>query len=116
MHLARRLFFALLLCLMAAPALAQDAAPPADPAAPAPADPAAPEAAAEAIPAAPTGPNEVTVGVYINDIQQLDLQTHSYAMDFYVWLRWKNPDINPAAKLEYMNPFQLWGHIPDAAL
>ena len=35
-----------------------------------------------------------------------------YAMDFYVWLRWKNPDINPSAKLEYMNPFQLWGHIP----
>jgi Neurotransmitter-gated ion-channel transmembrane region len=60
----------------------------------------------------PTGPDEVVVGVYINDIQQLDLQTHSYAMDFYVWLRWKNPDINPAATLEYMNPFQLWGHIP----
>jgi hypothetical protein len=64
------------------------------------------------VPAAPTGPNEVVVGVYINDIQQLDLQTHSYAMDFYVWLRWTNPDINPAATLEYMNPFQLWGHIP----
>ena len=106
MQLARRLLIALSLCLMAAPALAQDAA------APAPADPAAPAAAAETAPAAPSGPNEVTVGVYVNDIQQLDLQTHSYAMDFYIWLRWKNPDINPAAKLEYMNPFQLWGHIP----
>jgi Neurotransmitter-gated ion-channel transmembrane region len=63
-------------------------------------------------PAVPAAPDEVTVGVYINDIQQLDLQTHSYAMDFYVWLRWTNPDINPAATLEYMNPFQLWGHIP----
>ncbi len=61
---------------------------------------------------APTEPEKVTVGVYINDIQQLDLQTHSYAMDFYVWLRWTNPDINPSASLEYMNPFQLWGHIP----
>jgi hypothetical protein len=60
----------------------------------------------------PTGPDKVIVGVYINDIQQLDLQTHSYAMDFYVWLRWTNPDINPALTLEYMNPFQLWGHIP----
>jgi hypothetical protein len=106
MGLIRRLFLTLFLFTLAAPTLAQDAAAPAvatDPAA-------AP--AAEAIPAAPTGPNELTVGVYINDIQQLDLQTHSYAMDFYVWLRWKNPDINPAAKLEYMNPFQLWGHIP----
>jgi hypothetical protein len=107
MGLIRKLFLTLFLCALAAPVLAQDAAAPA--AAP---DPAAAAPAAEAIPAAPTGPNEVTVGVYINDIQQLDLQTHSYAMDFYVWLRWKNPDINPAAKLEYMNPFQLWGHIP----
>jgi hypothetical protein len=74
----------------------------------------APAAVAEAATAAttPAGPNEVVVGVYINDIQQLDLQTHSYAMDFYVWLRWSNPDINPSATLEYMNPFQLWGHIP----
>ncbi len=65
----------------------------------------------QAVPEAPSGPNEVTVGVYINDIQQLDLTTHSYAMDFYIWLRWKNPDINPSASLEYMNPFQLWGHV-----
>ncbi len=78
--------------------------------APAPATPPAVEAA-PAVPVAPTGPQEVSVGVYVNDIQQLDLQSHSYAMDFYVWLRWKNPDINPSASLEYMNPFQLWGHI-----
>ena len=85
-----------LFCL---PAFAQDApaAPPAEP-------------AQTAMPAAPSGPNEVTVGIYVNDIQQLDLQSHSYSMDFYVWLRWKNPDINPSATLEYMNPFQLWGH------
>lgn len=62
--------------------------------------------------ATPAGPDEVIVGVYVNDIQQLDLQTHSYAMDFYVWMRWTNPDINPSATVEFMNPFQLWGHIP----
>lgn len=62
--------------------------------------------------AAPAGPREVVVGVYVNDIQQLDLQTHSYVMDFYVWLRWTDPDANPSATLEYMNPYQLWGHIP----
>ena len=72
--------------------------------------PATPEAPAAA-PAEPSGPDEVTVGVYVNDIQQLDLQTHSYVMDFYVWFRWKNPDINPQASLEFMNPYQLWGHI-----
>jgi hypothetical protein len=70
--------------------------------------PAAPEVTA---PAAPAGPTDVTIGVYINDIQQLDLQSHSYVMDFYVWFRWQNPDINPQATLEFMNPFQLWGHV-----
>ena len=70
-------------------------------------------AVTEAVEAAtPAGPREVIVGVYVNDIQQLDLQTHSYVMDFYVWLRWTDPDANPSATLEYMNPYQLWGHIP----
>ncbi len=72
--------------------------------------PATPEATTPVV-VAPSGPTEVTVGVYINDIQQLDLQSHSYVMDFYVWFRWQNPDINPQATLEFMNPFQLWGHI-----
>jgi hypothetical protein len=70
-------------------------------------------AVTEAVEAAtPAGPREVIVGVYVNDIQQLDLQTHSYVMDFYVWLRWTDPEANPSATLEYMNPYQLWGHIP----
>ena len=98
MILARNLILSLIAWFAVSAALAQDAAAPAAP-------------AQTAMPAAPAGPNEVTIGVYVNDIQQLDLQTHSYAMDFYVWLRWKNPSINPSATLEYMNPFQLWGHI-----
>jgi Neurotransmitter-gated ion-channel transmembrane region len=104
MVLIRLIFLAMVLIALPFSAFAQDTVEPATTEEPA--------AAPEAMPAAPTGPNEVTVGVYVNDIQQLDLQTHSYAMDFYVWLRWKNPDINPSATLEYMNPFQLWGHIP----
>jgi Neurotransmitter-gated ion-channel transmembrane region len=105
MNLLHKAFLTLAFWLFAFVAVAQEATP-----AP-PETPAAPAAPVEAIPAAPSGPNEVTVGVYVNDIQQLDLQSHSYAMDFYVWLRWKTPDINPSATLEYMNPFQLWGHI-----
>ena len=80
MLLIRNVLFVLALWLIALPVFAQDATTPEPPA-----------AAPEAVPAAPTEPDQVTVGVYINDIQQLDLQTHSYAMDFYVWLRWKNP-------------------------
>ncbi len=95
-----RLAFAVLaLCLASLAVFAQEQTPPAAPEAPA------------AAPTPPSGPTEVTVGVYINDIQQLDLQSHSYVMDFYVWFRWKNPDINPQASLEFMNPFQLWGHV-----
>jgi hypothetical protein len=100
MRIVRALIFLFSLLAYTCSSIAQDATTPAPAAAPAPVE--AP---------ASTGPDEVTVGVYVNDIQQLDLQAHSYAMDFYVWMRWKNPDINPAASLEYMNPFQLWGHI-----
>jgi hypothetical protein len=29
-------------------------------------------------------------GAYINDIQQLDFKSNNYAVDFYVWFRWKD--------------------------
>jgi hypothetical protein len=29
------------------------------------------------------------VGAYINDIQELDFKTNSYAIDLYVWFRWR---------------------------
>jgi hypothetical protein len=57
-----------------------------------------------------TAPEQVVFGVYINDIQQLDLKTQSYAMDFYVWLRWKNPAIDPSKTFEFMNTFNRSDH------
>jgi hypothetical protein len=57
------------------------------------------------------GPHEVQVGALINDIQQLDLQTKSYAVDLYLWFKWDDPDIDPSRTFEFLNPFQLWGHI-----
>lgn len=56
-------------------------------------------------------PEKVAVGVFVNDIQKLDLQSHSYLVDFYVWMRWRDPAINPALTMELMNPFQVWGHV-----
>ena len=47
----------------------------------------------------PPAPDVVRVGGLINDIQQLDLQSHSYNVDMYIWFKWKNPDINPAQEL-----------------
>ena len=57
------------------------------------------------------GPDIVKVGVLIQDIQQLELPTHSYSVDMYMWFRWDNPDLNPAATFEFMNAYELWGHI-----
>lgn len=54
-------------------------------------------------------PEEVLVGVYVSNIQSVDPITNSFDADFYVWLRWKNPDIDPAAGVEVMNPHGAWG-------
>ena len=53
----------------------------------------------------------VRVGALINDIQQIDLQSHSYNVDMYFWFKWKDPGITPPNSFEFMNAFQLWGHI-----
>ena len=58
-----------------------------------------------------SGPTEVRVGALVNDIQQLDLQSHSYNVDLYMWFKWDNPDIDPSRTFEFMNAFELWGHI-----
>lgn len=60
---------------------------------------------------APKGPNEVVVGMYINDIQDLNLQAYTYTMDFYVWMRWNDPKLDPPATFEPMNPAESWGLI-----
>lgn len=72
---------------------------------------AAGDAATEEAAPEPNYPVTVTVGAYVNDIQQLDLTTHSYNVDFYLWFRWTDPAVNPSTTLEFMNSFQLWGHI-----
>ena len=58
-----------------------------------------------------SGPEVVRVGALINDIQQLDLQSHSYAVDIYIWFKWDDPEIDPSRTFEFLNPFELWGHI-----
>lgn len=54
--------------------------------------------------------DKVTVGIYVNDIQNLDLKTHSYTLDFYIWFRWRNPSIDPATTFEFINATESWGH------
>jgi len=57
------------------------------------------------------GPDVVRVGALINDVQQLDLQSHSYNVDMYMWFKWDDPEINPARSFEFLNAFEFWGHI-----
>ena len=52
---------------------------------------------------ADTGPDKVTVGVFINDLQDIDLASENFTVDFYLWMRWKNPAIDPSLTVEAMN-------------
>lgn len=59
------------------------------------------------IPPAPAraagGPDRVTVGAFIYDIQDVDLANDSFTADFYLWFRWKGPRVDPSDSLEPMN-------------
>jgi hypothetical protein len=52
---------------------------------------------------ADTGPDRVTVGVFINDLQDIDLASENFTVDFYLWMRWKNPALDPSLTIEAMN-------------
>ena len=56
-------------------------------------------------------PEKVVTGFYINDIQAIDLRTHSYVVDLYVWFRWHGEAINPAESFEFMNTFDPEAHV-----
>jgi len=51
------------------------------------------------------GSEQVIVGAYINDIQQLDFKTNNYVIDLYVWFRWRSPDTDPSKSMEFMNSY-----------
>lgn len=59
--------------------------------------------AAPASASADTGVDKVIVGAYINDLQDIDLASENFTADFYLWMRWKNPKIDPSATIESMN-------------
>lgn len=77
------------------------------------APPAQAGASSEPVPTAKHNPHEVIVGAYINDIQEVDFRTQSYAMDVYVWFRWTDPSIDPSKTLEFMNRFAPNAHVRD---
>jgi len=56
-----------------------------------------------------TEPDVVTIGAYLNDVQAIDLKNHNYMVDFYLWFRWKNPNIDPSSSIEFVNHSESWG-------
>ncbi len=49
--------------------------------------------------------------MYVNDIQTVDLTTYSYAVDLYLWFRWKDPELDPVSQFEFMNTFDPEAHV-----
>ena len=75
----------------------------------------APSAVTEEAEARPTpeAPAKVVIGAYINDIQELDFKTNSYAIDLYVWFRWKRAELDPSKTMEFMNRYASDANIRD---
>jgi hypothetical protein len=59
------------------------------------------------------GPGEILIGGYLNDVQTIDLVTHSYPADIYIWFRWTDPELSPLETFEFMNFFDPEAHIED---
>lgn len=51
----------------------------------------------------PSSPNPVTVGIYVIQVSDIDLQKNSFKADFYVWFRWTDYPKNPLDTFEVMN-------------
>ncbi len=59
-------------------------------------------------------PEVVTVGVYVHDIQNLDIKTHSYGLDFSIWFKWRGSHLSPPDTIEFANAYESWGHVKTA--
>lgn len=70
-----------------------------------------PRPAAQTPDASAPAPGQVTLGIYINDIQDLDFRTNSYIVDLYMWFRWRGKDLDPVKSVEFMNVFDPEGAV-----
>jgi hypothetical protein len=58
----------------------------------------------------PPDAQQVFVGVYANNVYNLDIQNNTFYLDAYVWFRWKG-DIDPTATVEFINAVEEWGMV-----
>lgn len=45
----------------------------------------------------------VTLGLYVNQLEEMSLRDGRIGVDFYLWTRWRNPEIDPLQGIELMN-------------
>lgn len=53
------------------------------------------------------GPLQVTVGLYVLEIHELDQQASTYKADFYLWMRWHGA-FDPTPTVELLNNTDRW--------
>lgn len=56
-------------------------------------------------------PQEVLTGTYVINVYDLNIDQHSFSMDFYIWFKWKG-DLNPM-KIEFVNAIEKWDIVCD---
>ena len=54
------------------------------------------------------GDNDVLIGAYLDNIQNVDPQTNSFLADVYIWMRWKNKKLQPWKTMEFTNLYEAW--------
>lgn len=61
---------------------------------------------------ADAAPTKVYVGAFVNDLQDVNLETGTYFVDFYMWMKWKGSGkVNPAENIDIINSFDSWGTV-----
>ena len=55
------------------------------------------------------GTQDVHVGIFLNDIINVDLKTNTYTADFYLWFRWQG-EHDPSETFEFVNAYEAWTH------
>lgn len=62
---------------------------------------------------APTGPEIATVGIYLLNVNDIDVKASIFMLDFYIWFRWRGQH-DPTASFEFLNIVDRWGMTRDA--
>ncbi len=52
-------------------------------------------------------PEKVGIGLYLNNIANIDLAENTFVADFYVWFKWKG-EFDPTKTYEFTNSYEKW--------